>query len=39
MDWKELYRTLDALFDAESCINITKAIWENDRWCSGIKTG
>lgn len=39
MDWKELYRTLDALFDAESCINITKAIWENDRWCSRDKNG
>lgn len=37
MEWKELYQTLDALFDVETCINITKAIWENDRWCSRDK--
>lgn len=37
MEWKELYRTLDSLFDVETCINITKAIWENDRWCSRDK--
>lgn len=37
MDWKKLYQTLDSLFDVESCIDITKAIWENDRWCSRDK--
>jgi len=37
MEWKELYQTLDSLFDVEACINITKGIWENDRWCSRDK--
>lgn len=37
MEWKELYRTLDSLFDVGTCMNITKSIWENDRWCSWAK--
>jgi len=34
---EKIIPTLDSLFDVESCISITKAIWENDRWCSRDK--
>ena len=37
MEWKELYRTLDTLFNTETCLQITTAIWENDRWFSRNK--
>ena len=37
MEWKELYSTLDPLFDINACINITTSIWKNDRWFSHDK--
>ncbi len=34
MDWKALYQTLSGMFDIGSCLEITRHIWETDRWCS-----
>jgi len=32
MDWKEIYRVLDQVFDTERCLDRLREIWERDKW-------
>ncbi len=34
MDWNTLYETLSHKFDIHACLDITRSIWETDRWCT-----